>query len=360
MRKKIIFDYQIFLKQKYGGPSRYFVELNNNLNSNEFFDYQVMAPLHINRHLKGSLFNKNNFFFFKKFNLNNLFKNFNQKVTLKKINSISNLIMHSTYYDLTYLDNVKCNKVVTIFDLIHEKFYPKSKLKIEDVKSKAIEKADFFICISKNTQRDLIEYYNVKEEQTKVIYLSSSLPKNNNINFNIDKNFFLFVGNREGYKNSKFIVNALSKYDKFKKNFKLYFFGGLKFSKEEINNFKDLGIYENIKHLGNDEKILPGLYKNALCLIYPSLYEGFGIPLLEAMENDCPILCCDTPAVKEIGENAAIYFEKENEESFIHNLDKIVYSSDFSDNLKKLGRQRRSFFSWKKCANQTEEVYKNL
>ena len=121
-----------------------------------------------------------------------------------------------------------------------------------------------------------------------------------------------------------------------------------------------MGIYENIKHLGNNEEILPSLYKNALCLIYPSLYEGFGIPLLEAMQSDCPILCCETPAIKEIGENAAIYFEKGNEESFIHNLDKIVYSNDLSNKLKKLGRQRRSFFSWEKCARETEQVYKNL
>ena len=112
--------------------------------------------------------------------------------------------------------------------------------------------------------------------------------------------------------------------------------------------------------MGNDDRKLNTLYKNALCLIYPSLYEGFGIPLLEAMQNNCPVLCCDTPALKEIGENAVEYFEKNNEEAFIRSLDKMIYSTELSNKLKQLGKQRRSFFSWQKCAKETEEIYLSL
>mgnify|MGYP001378185167 CR=1 FL=1 len=358
MKRNIIYDYQIFLKQKYGGPSKYFVELNKNINKKNFSN-KIVAPFHVNRHLRDSEFNRGNFFFYKKFNLNNFLSKYNQYNTLKLLKNLHNPIIHSTYYNLKYLRDIKCKKIVTVYDLIHEKLYPEKKLNDDDNKKNAIMDADFFICISKNTQKDLIEIYNVEPQKTKVIYLSSSLPKKE-IKVKKNKDYLLFVGNRSGYKNSEFILRALAKYEKFKKNFDLYFFGGPKFTKDEINMLNDIEIFNNTKHLGNDEKKLKSLYKNALCLIYPSLYEGFGIPLLEAMECGCPILCCNTPALKEIGQDAVEYFQQNNEDSFIESLEKIIYSKDLINKIKKSGFQRRSHFSWEKCAEETEQIYKNL
>ena len=358
MNRNLIYDYQIFLKQKYGGPSKYFVELNKNINKNNFSS-KIVAPFHINRHLRDSEYNRGNFFFFKKFNLNSFLSKYNQYKTLKIIKKLDNPIVHSTYYNLKYLSDIKCTKIVTIYDLIHEKLYPEKKLSDEDDKRNSIMDADFFICISKNTQKDLIEIYNVDPKKTKVVYLSSSFPKEE-IKVKKNKDYLLFVGNRTGYKNSDFILKALAKYEKFYKNFDLYYFGGPKFSKNEINILNDLKISNNIKHLGNDERKLKSLYQNALCLIYPSSYEGFGLPLLEAMETECPVLCCNTPALKEIGQDAVEYFEQNNEDSFIESLDKIIYSNDLKKKIKKLGLQRRNYFSWQKCAKETEQIYKNL
>ena len=358
MIKNLIYDYQIFLKQKYGGPSKYFVELNKNIDKNNFSN-KIIAPFHINNHLKNSKFNKGNFFFYKKFNFNNFLSKYNQNKTLKFVKKIQNPIIHSTYYNLKYLSEIECKKIVTIYDLIHEKLYPEKNLSDEENKKNAIIDADFFICISKNTQKDLIETYNVDPQKTKVVYLSSSL-QDTKFKINKSKDYLLFVGNRTGYKNANFILKALSKYKKFKKNFDLYFFGGPKLSNYEIDNFNELGLLNNIKHYGNDERKLKSLYKNAICLIYPSLYEGFGIPLLEAMESECPILCCNTPALKEIGQNAVEYFDGNNQDAFLESLDKIIYSNDLNKKLKKLGLQRRKDFSWKKCAKETEEIYQTL
>ena len=358
MNLNLIYDYQIFLKQKYGGPSRYFVELNRCINS-QMFNNEIFAPVHINRHLKDTPFNKRNFFFYKKFNLNNVFKKYNQYRTIRKIQNIKNLIVHATYYDLEYLRKIKCKKVVTVYDLIHEKFYSKEKLDKENLKVNLINDVDHFICISKNTQKDLIEYYNVDEKRTSVTYLSSTL-KESNYNVKKKKDYFLFVGNRNGYKNFSFLVDGLSKFKKFRDNFDLYLFGGSNFSNYEISKFKEKGIYKNIRFCGNDESILSSLYKNASCFIYPSLYEGFGIPILEAMQNNCPVLCCDNPTFREIGQNSIEYFEPGNIESFIHSLEKIVYSNVFSSNLKNLGKKRRQFFSWQKCAKETQKIYLTL
>ncbi len=355
MKTNLIYDYQIFLKQKFGGPSRYFVELNKNINQKKF-NNSIVAPFHINRHLLNTNFNKGNFFFYKKFIFNRTLKKLNEFIFLKKIKNLLNPIIHSTYYDLRYLRQVKCAKIVTIHDLIHEKFYKDKKIDYEDNKINCINDADFFICVSKSTQNDLIEHYNIDKKKTKVIYHSCTLP-DVDYGFIKKKDFILFVGNRSGYKNSYFALKAFSKYKRIRDKIDFYFFGGLKFSKNEITNFRDLGIINNVKYLGNDERKLKSLYKKATCLIYPSNYEGFGIPLLEAMENNCPIICTDTPALKEIGADAVQYFEKNNEESFIDSLDKVLYSDELSNKLKILGKKRRNFFSWEKCARETEEVY---
>lgn len=358
MINNVFYDHQIFLKQKYGGPSRYFVELHNHLDPN-IFKKKIIAPIHINRYLKNSDVNDKNIFLYKKLFFNNFLKKYNQILTLKKIKNNEDCIVHSTYYDLGYLRNQKCKKIVTIYDLIHEKFYPNKILPKEDNKLNCINEADFFICISKTTQKDFIEKYNIDKNKTKVIYLSSSLNKTN-FNYKKKKDYILFVGNRGGYKNANFLIKAYAKNEKIHKNFNLAFFGGQSFSRIEIQNFKDLCIQDKIIYLGKDENKLSSFYQNASCLVYPSLYEGFGIPLLEAMESECPVICCDTPAIKEVGDNSVLYFEKDDLDSLINCMENLLHSNHHSNKLKNLGKIRRNNFSWKRCAKETEEIYLNI
>jgi len=359
---RVIFDYQIFLKQEYGGPSRYFVELNKNLN-NININSAIFAPIHANDFVSKKSFSiklkkRKNFF------INSILAKTNEYLTHYYLKDKKNLLIHPTYYNFDYLFSNKNKKVITVFDLIHEKFYSSERIKkYKDEKIRALKESDFIICISENTKKDLIEYYNVSDKKIKVIYLAGLIKQDKEfkIENSSDKPYVLYVGNRHGYKNFEIILQAIKSNNEFKDNFQLFFFGGGSFSKNEIQMFKkykfEIGEF---KHIGSNEQILGSLYSKAFCLIYPSLYEGFGLPVLEAMENNCPVICSNNSSLPEVGGDAVEYFDPKKKESLIQALKNITLSNTNRENMIKKGFLRSKMFSWKNTAFQTNEVYQSL
>ena len=106
--------------------------------------------------------------------------------------------------------------------------------------------------------------------------------------------------------------------------------------------------------------MLSACYKHAVAFIYPSLYEGFGIPSLEAMSHDCPIVCSNTSSIPEVVGDAGEYFDPMSHESMTVAIEKVVYSEVYQKELIKKGRERLKGFSWSKCAKETLDVYKSL
>ena len=200
---KIFFDNKIFINQIYGGPSVYFINLIKNL---KFFDCDI--KLSSNIHLSNLLnHNKQNIGgFFLKLPLNeyfvrvNSFKNilhhFSYKSHLKYIDRFKPNIIHSTYYDKYFFDNTNCQKVITVFDLINEKFseFYTSNNKFLP-KKKILDKYDKIICISENTKNDLLYYYEVDEKKISVIHLGYPEKKKNLFKIDI-KPYILFVGTK--------------------------------------------------------------------------------------------------------------------------------------------------------------------
>lgn len=356
----IFYDFQIFLKQKFGGPSRYFFELGRRVANNARVN--IYSPIYINRYLRSLKSKSFNFFLYKKFIFNNFFTKINQNLTCKHLKKNSYSIIHPTYYDTEYLKDCKSKKVITVFDLIHEKFSNEKKInELRDKKKYAIENSDFFICISKNTQKDLINFYNVKEEKTKVIYLASSNISKIFIYKKIEKPFILYVGNRSGYKNFNILVKAFSTSKELKNNFLLCCFGGGTFTREEKLFFTQNKIDQsNIRYLGDNEDFLASIYEQATCLVYPSLYEGFGLPILEAMQFKCPVICSQVSSMPEVGGNAVEYFDPHNYESLLESIKRILYEQSYKDKLIDLGLQRSKMFSWDNCAKKTLEVYNKI
>ena len=110
---------------------------------------------------------------------------------------------------------------------------------------------------------------------------------------------------------------------------------------------------------GNDT-LLANLYTNAHAFVYPSLYEGFGIPLLEAMSLRCPVVCSNTSSLPEVAGEAAEFFDPYDVAHIIYSLEKVVYSNSISTDLLRLGLERVKKFSWDRCASQTYEIYSTL
>ncbi len=353
---KIIYDNQIFYNQNFGGPSRYFVELIKELNEINC-QTNIISPFHQNIYLKelssklkielttklkkNFFLNKLNFltssFFFKKFDYD---------------------IYHATYFDRYYISSKP--KIITVYDLIHEKFSSEFKLK-KFPKKNIINYVDHFLCISENTKKDLIEYYNVNEKKISVTHLASFIDNNQVIVNKITYPFFLYVGSRKRYKNFRLLLKAFSNLKDIKDNFKIICFGGGNFLKEEVDYIKELSLNPTkIKNIQGSDKVLVSLYKQAEALIYPSMYEGFGLPILEAMSCGCPVISSNSSSLPEVYGNAALSFENNSVENLTHCINKISTDKTLRELLIKKGFQRSKEFSWKKCAKETLSVYKTL
>ena len=370
---KILYDHQIFLNQIVGGPSRYYYNLIKEISKSE--DISICAPLYLNeylvnfdkKHLYG--YNVDNFFFknfphrIQEFIKYKILNKINLHFQNKKIINFKPDIIHRTYYD-DYETNLPV--VLTVYDLIHEKFHEMyGQQKNYRPKKKAIERADIIICISDNTLKDLNYYYNLKNKKTEVIYLGTNIANKTfvvrNLSKNLDEKYLLFVGKRTGYKNFISLAKAYSKSEKLQKDYRIKCFGGGKLTKYEKSLLYNLKIpLEKIDLInGNDEKLI-ALYKNAKALIYPSKYEGFGLPILEAMSFDCPVLCSNTSSLPEVGGDAVEYFDPDNWESILNSIMSTIYSDTKLKNLTNIGREQVKKFSWQDCSNKTLKLYNTL
>jgi len=357
---KILFDYQIFLLQKYGGISTYYFNLVN-----EFIKKchvsKIIAPLYISE-------------LFRDLNISNVVvgKRIDQipRFTSKIITYLNDLffeyyvkktkpdIVHQTYYNKIFNFN-KVKKIITVYDLIHEKFFNK-KFK----KKKSIEIADHIICISKNTQNELIDYYKVNSKKTSVIYLASKFCYNKNkdkILINNPDPYLLFVGDRSKYKNFNNFIKSISRSNLLKNKIKIICFGIYPFTKNELELFKSEKIIkENIIFINGSDELLKTLYLNSTALIYPSLHEGFGLPIIEAMSLGCPVACSDISSIREVAGNAANFFDPINVDSMTHSIEDIVFSTQKRKVLIEQGFHQADKFSWNKCALETLNVYNSV
>ncbi len=174
------------------------------------------------------------------------------------------------------------------------------------------------------------------------------------------KNHLLFVGSRKGYKNFDGFLRAISISKFLKNNFKIILFGGEKVNKDDHELIKKYKInYENILFLNDSNYSLSYLYSNVEALIYPSLYEGFGIPILEAMNFGCPVISSNAGSLREVGGEGIHYFNPTNPENIAHILETVLSSKQNLDNSISYGFNRTNHFSWSSCAKKTLEIYKS-
>jgi glycosyltransferase involved in cell wall biosynthesis len=371
----ILYDHQIFIDQSYGGPSRYFFNIIEEIKKKE--NLKISAPIHINQYLSelpkslvyghniNYLMNENIPFRIREIIRNKLIDKINIFYWKKSIKNFKPDILHKTYYD--NYEKTKIPTVLTVYDLIHEKYHELyQKKKDYRPKEKAIKNADKIICISQNTKKDLIQYYDVDQKKIEVIYLASNINKKGEL-LNRDiakipfKNFILFVGKRLGYKNFDNLIKVYANSNQLKKDFKIICFGGGAFSKSEKEKFKNLKLdKKNIIQIFGNDLMLSQLYKNARALIYPSLYEGFGLPILEAMSLNCAVICGNTSSMTEVGGNAVLYFDPNNLDEMASVIEKNIYSNEILDNLINLGKERAKLFSWQKCGQETLDCYNQL
>jgi glycosyltransferase involved in cell wall biosynthesis len=362
---KILYDHQIFSSQEYGGVSRYFYEISKRINQSLEFDVQVLAPMYFNEYLSSDndlvkgvylpcipkverLQRK-------------LQKEFNNILSKLILNDLKPDVIHETYYQKNSISMGKIPIITTVYDMIHEKFTNNfsGRNKTSELKKIAVSRANHIICISENTKRDLIEVFNVPEEKISVVYLGFSFKDDNSsVKSLLEKPHILYVGKRGKYKNFERLLKTFSLSPTLIKNFVLVAFGGGKFRPEEQKNIRELGLDEdNITQMSGSDEVLKNLYKNATAFIYPSLYEGFGIPPLEAMSLNCPVICSRASSIPEVVGDAGQYFDPFDIDDMQSAIEKVIESESLKQDLIARGQKQLTKFSWDLCAEQTAQIY---
>ena len=271
------------------------------------------------------------------------------------------------------MDLFKPKKIVTtIHDLsvfLYPHWHPKERVIFFNENKKNINKSDLIITVSNYIKNEIMEYFKIKEERIKVIYLGyyksfraiekeklSSLFNKYNVNFK----FILFVGSVEPRKNLKNVILAYSNLpEKYKREYKLLIVGFKGWENSQVMELinKD----KNIKYLGYvDDETLAYLYDKASIFLYPSLYEGFGLPPIEAMACGCPVIVSNVASLPEVCGDAALYVSPDDIDNINHAIQLLLDDSNLREELVKKGVKRTKRFSWDKCAQEHIRAFKKV
>lgn len=362
---RIAFDHQIFGWQEYGGISRYAYELASKLSTSFDQDVAVICPIYVNKYLANApqrlkiegvqvpAFR----------NSGRVYRAFNSFLVRPTIKRFEPDIVHETYYAVRGVAPKSAKVVLTVHDMIHEHFpeFFSSASPTRREKALAVARADHVICVSEQTRRDLIDILGVSPEKTSVIYHGLSLTAHPQVLMEEGgraRPFILYVGSRTGHKNFIGLLNAYADSPFLRDEFDMVCFGGGEFSAMEREVIKKLGIADRrVRQLSGNDELLGHYYRSARVFAYPSLYEGFGIPPLEAMSFDCPVVCSNVSSIPEVVGDAAEKFDPKCQQSIRTALENVAGNDELRKFLVEKGKERVSFFSWERCARETLAVY---
>jgi len=360
--KKILLDDEIFtLQDRYGGISRLYADYINYFKKDKEIKFYLPFILSNNVHLNKTLFRKNEF-------LPNIKTNLIKTKMIKIINNffLKKFIMNNNYdcLHLTYMNKniINLNNrplITTIHDLIPEikkKFFSNINYFI-NLKYFLINKSSKIITVSNTSKKDMLNFYKVAEKKIKVIYPTLFNYQLRKKEILIPKNFLLYVGHRNGYKNFKVLlksfVNIHKKYDLY-----LICVGGEILTNFEKKQLSDLKVTDKIIFVSLTDEELNYCYSKALCFIYPSLYEGFGKTILEAAINNCITICSDIPAFKETAGDSVLYFNPNNSDQLQHSIINIIEGK--IENLRNKMYKNLKRFSYIKSKNKLKDIYLNI
>lgn len=367
---KIAFDHQIFTQQSYGGISRYFVRLMQGLIT---LGHQAdaIAPIHRNRYLKDLPPERVHGVELERFppKTGRIFGVVNDQLSKLKMRGMAPDVIHETYYSGQLLCPAAKGRFITVYDMIHEKYAAGFSARDPATKYKrlAVGRADHVICISHSTKNDLCALFDVPEHKVSVVHLgfekfgqpasavAASTAKQP------QRPFLLYVGSRGGYKNFPRMLKAVASRSALQGALDVVAFGGGAFNADELALISTLGFApQAVRQVGGGDEVLGSLYADAAAFVYPSVYEGFGLPPLEAMAHNCPVVTSNSSSMPEVVGYAGEYFDPLDVEAQSDAICKVVFDAQRRSQLIELGGQRLPMFSWDRCALETQAVYQQV
>jgi len=268
------------------------------------------------------------------------------------------IIHHTYYFDQIQKQYGSARRVVTVHDMTPE-LYPNDFPggNPHALKRQHVYEADAIACVSETTKADLLAICPGITAPVLVTPLGVA-PEFRPDPMHGDQhgNYFLFVGARGSYKNFDLLLKALAILSKRSKA-NLLLIGGGPIRSDEAERFARLGLEGRIRQTTPSNRELVDIYRKAICLVFPSKYEGFGLPALEAMASGCPALLSEAPALKEVGGEAGEYFPVDDADYLAAKMLEVERNEEYRVDLQQRGMERSSAFSWSRTASLTRQCY---
>lgn len=368
---KILLDPQIFYTQNYGGISRIFAEFWSECNKRD--DVELICPLFYseNLHLKENRLQPANLSFLhnKKYIgkpiVRAILKRVNKYNALSVIRKGKYDVFITSYYNDYFVVALHGKPyIVTVYDMIHEIFpnYFVGGTKFTANKQKLVEGAGAVVAISHSTKKDLLQFFpTISASKVSVVHLSESINTKETVKLKwLPENYILFIGKRETYKKFDTLYTAVLPLFKKSDNLVVLCAGGGNFTSEELSQFKNAGLTDKFIQYNFNDNELYTIYKNARLFVFPSEYEGFGIPALEAMASGCPLILSRSSSFPEIAEDAALYFEPNNAQQLGSLIEDLLSNKSLCDVMVQKGYVQVAKFSWKKLTGDYLTIASDL
>jgi alpha-1,3-rhamnosyl/mannosyltransferase len=295
-------------------------------------------------------------------------------VTKMALKNYSDHIFHSPNFDLP---NFEGKKIVTIHDLSTLRFpeyHPKSRVNfVNNAITNSISEADHIITDSEFVKAELIALLGADKHKISAIPLGADsiyMPRNQQDCFTVInkyaleyKKYFLFVSTIEPRKNLLTLLRSFSLYrKKYPNGLPLILIGGNGWNNQDIlNEIANLETKGWVKYLGYvPQNHIPELYSAARSLLFPSIYEGFGLPVLEAIQSGIPVLTCKKSSMSEIVADSAALVELNDDNAMFEAISRFSEDTDWCEKLSNKGLIQAKKFSWERCITDTFKVYKSL
>lgn len=361
----------------YGGVSRYFYELMRSFANRQDIQFELSLLLSNNDYINQAPFSRHQRYQHLSHvrNVNRAASLLNRIYSLRRIRAGQYDVFHPTYYHRYFLNSLGSKPfVLTFYDAASERFgdvYPDLGEGLYDVKKTLIERADAIIAISEFSKQELLHYFPVSPDKIKVVHLGTAFgtepmsrpawigPATQPVMAEPFP-YVLYVGKRRLYKNFDPFFRAMQPVLHRHPNLHIICAGGGLFSRDEQAMFHNARLDNRVHYRPVTDAGLLSLYQHARAFVFPSLNEGFGIPVLEAFSGRCPVVLSDNSSLPEVAADAALYFNPESDDALTDAMERVLTDEALRNDLIRRGTERLRHFSCDKTARQTLDVYQSL
>ena len=357
---RVAFDEQIFAIQRYGGISRMFAQLARQFVLEPIEDVQVLpfnAPV-VNRYLldhpelSGPLGARE---------ARNEWTALAHYLTRPQTHPRCEIV-HNSFYLPHGLAPVKgAKRIVTVHDMIPE-CLPHTRRRLDrlTLKRRYVQRADHIICVSEAPRDDLESIYGPLDVPVSVVHhgvderFHPDVPRLDVL----PERYVLFVGNRGQYKDAQVLFEAFAAIARDFPDLHLLCVGGAGLSPREVQWLTERGIRDRVSQRYLSDAEIASAYAHAEVFVFPSRFEGFGLPALEAMASGTPVILANATSLPEVGADAAVYFTPGNAEELASALASVLTDPLIQQQLITRGRERAATFTWHAAAEKTAAVYR--